>query len=44
MWRNAIVSGQSNVRIQPELALAIWRPNVNVGWLSPLIGIEVKSK
>jgi hypothetical protein len=44
MRRNAVVPGQSYARIQPELALAIWRPNVDMGWLSPLVGVEVKSK
>ena len=40
--RNAAVRSQRNARVQPELAFSVRGPNMHMGWLQPLIGVEVE--
>jgi hypothetical protein len=41
---NAPICSESDTRIEPELALSIRRPNVDMGWFPPLIGVKVEAK
>jgi hypothetical protein len=41
--RDATISSQTD-RFQPELALAAWRTDMDVGWLVGFIRVEVESE
>jgi hypothetical protein len=41
---DSLVGCQKNDRIEPELALSVWSPDVDMGWFLAFIGVEVKSK
>lgn len=41
---DSLVGCQKNDGLKPELALAVWSPDVDMRWFLAFIGVEVKSK
>jgi hypothetical protein len=44
MGRYAVIAGQPNIRLQPKLAFAVRRTDVDMCRLTPLVGVEMKPK